>query len=413
MTTPIITSSVKIDLSGGTGGASSQSVYTAPNGVVATSTASTYSNGNLYYMAYMFNGTYTASSTDYWLTNSNGNQTLTFDFTSGGIASGKEINQISVYPYTRSDASSNYSIDTSPDGTTWTEIVPLVTNSTSTPVGTERAHSNLSITGGYVRFNLTQNGSWGVTLNEIEFFEDTASGGASGGGNDDSVEIYGFTPVYAQDFGGVEGAAASSGPGTVDLTMSTLSYSTLANGDRLATGTAVYNNSSTTTTTAEITDDFYVEIVIAPDGTWNGNNNYIMIGASTNPASYGYGNSGANGYFMYTMYNNAVYSGNSGTWLPSGTSIGKTAVAGDVVQIGWNATTRRLYYGMNGQNSPATNIYYETIAGTGGIYLGFGSGTSGNTGGIELGFVDPANHQYRSSFETNTGDTFANNGVVP
>lgn len=228
-------------------------------------------------------------------------------------------------------------------------------------------------------------------------------------GANDSYKILAIEPVYMQDFGG----ELSSGPGTVDVTISGWTYSTLANGDRLATGTAVYNNSATSSASAEITEDFYIEIEIAPDGTWNGSNNYLMVGANTDPSTMGYGDSGANGYFMYTMYNNAVYSGNAGTWLPSGSSIGKTGTAGDIIQIGWNATTRRLYYGMNGQNSPATNIYYETIAGTGGIYLGFGSGTSGNTTNVELGFVDPANLQYRDSFEANTGDTFANNGVVP
>ena len=157
----------KIDLSGGTGGGAGQYVYTAPNGITATSSAPTYSSGSNYIMSYLFNDTPDGSATtQYWLTNSAGNQTLVFDFDAYTIDG--SIAQISVYPMTRTDASSSYSIDVSDDGTTWTEVVPFVANGTLA-YGTERKHENLSITQRYVRFNLTRNGSWGVTLNEIEF----------------------------------------------------------------------------------------------------------------------------------------------------------------------------------------------------------------------------------------------------
>lgn len=159
----------KIDLSGGTGGTSGQTTYTAPNGVIVTSSAPVYNNSNYYYMGYLFNNTITQNNsqpTTYWLTSSSGNQTLTFDFQK---LLPLNISQINVYPRARDDASSNYRILVSDDGTNWTEVVSWVTTSTSTPYGTKFTH-NVDITQRYVRFELTQNGSWGVCLSEIEFY---------------------------------------------------------------------------------------------------------------------------------------------------------------------------------------------------------------------------------------------------
>jgi hypothetical protein len=160
----------KINLSGGTGGTSGQTTYTAPNGVIVTSSAPVYNSSNYYYMSYLFNNTITTAQTQYtsyWLTNSSGNQTLTFDFQKLLPLS---IVQINVYPRSRDDASSNYRILVSNDGTVWIEIVPWVTTSTSTPYGTKFTHS-VNITQRYVRFELTQNGSYGVCLSEIEFYK--------------------------------------------------------------------------------------------------------------------------------------------------------------------------------------------------------------------------------------------------
>ena len=158
----------KIDLSNGVGGKSGEKVYTAPNGVIVTSSAPVYTSSNVYYMEYLFNETYSSGNADtYWLTNSTGNQTLTFDFGSLGSII---INKIKVYPKTRTDASSNYRILVSNDNITYTEVVPWIINSTSDAYGTVREH-NVSINQRYIRFELTKNGSWGVTLNEIEFFQ--------------------------------------------------------------------------------------------------------------------------------------------------------------------------------------------------------------------------------------------------
>lgn len=157
----------KIDFSGPS--VARSTTYIADNGIVVTSSAATYPNATNYYIEYLFNGdNSTTSGTTYWLTSSSGNQTLTFDLTNSDISL---VQNILVYPRARDDASSNYSITTSSDGSTYTEVVPLVVNSTSSPnYGVAREHLDLGITDPYIRFNLTQNNSYGVILHEIEFY---------------------------------------------------------------------------------------------------------------------------------------------------------------------------------------------------------------------------------------------------
>lgn len=157
----------KIDFSGPS--VARSTTYIADNGIVVTSSAPTYNNSNNYYLEYLFNGdNSTQSGTTYWLTSSSGNQTLTFDLTNSDISL---VQNILVYPRARNDASSNYSITTSSDGSNYTEVVPLVVNSTSSPnYGVAREHLDLEITDPYIRFNLTRNNSYGVILHEIEFY---------------------------------------------------------------------------------------------------------------------------------------------------------------------------------------------------------------------------------------------------
>lgn len=156
----------KVDLSGGTGGTSGQTVYTAPNGVVVTSSAPVYSNSNYYYMEYMFNNSISSSYNVHSHFLSSGATTLTFDFGEGHAG----ITDMMVYPRARDDGSSNYRIEVSDDNATWTEVVPWVTTThdDSTPYGTEHRYT-LNTTARYIRMELTQNGSWGSCLDEIQF----------------------------------------------------------------------------------------------------------------------------------------------------------------------------------------------------------------------------------------------------
>ena len=74
----LATSPAPLPLGGGSGGRSGQSVYTSPNGVVVTSSHPTYSNRNLYYMEYLFNGTHSGTHTDYWLVGATQQASLEF-----------------------------------------------------------------------------------------------------------------------------------------------------------------------------------------------------------------------------------------------------------------------------------------------------------------------------------------------
>ncbi|GAA0376598.1 discoidin domain-containing protein [Caldalkalibacillus horti] len=156
------------------GNSDRSSVYIAANGVVVTSSANTYSSGSNYYLAYLFNRSYGTSNTQYWMTGSSGNQSLTFDLRS---VSGFHTKKIRIYPYSRTNASSNYRIDVSRDGHEWEQITGWINNHHSTnnsnyiPSGQYREHdvdSYLDIR--FIRLTLTRNGSYGVALNEIELY---------------------------------------------------------------------------------------------------------------------------------------------------------------------------------------------------------------------------------------------------
>ncbi len=167
----------KLDLSGGTGGKGGQKVYTAPNGVIVTSSAPVYGSGSAYHMSYLFDNSihdssvsypYYGDTTKYWLTSSSGNQTLIFDFSSLELSE-RLIRRIDVYPKIRTDASSNYRIFISDDGENWEEVVPWIKNNTSLAWGTVKSHE-VNINTPFIKFELTQNGDWGVGLDEIEFY---------------------------------------------------------------------------------------------------------------------------------------------------------------------------------------------------------------------------------------------------
>jgi len=156
-------------LSGGTGGLGGSYVYTAPDGTVVTSSAPVYSNPPYYYMSYLFNQSYTGS--EYWLTNSSGTRTLSFDFPSS-----LDEGFIRVYPWTRTDAWSAYQIEVSSNGVDYTNITDGFTHGSIGSSG-DKFDYNVGQSYADVRFTLTRQGGWGVTLNEIEFYEPVESGG--------------------------------------------------------------------------------------------------------------------------------------------------------------------------------------------------------------------------------------------
>jgi hypothetical protein len=178
---PSVINAVLMDLSSGTGGGVQGYEWTVTrtgypeDGLVITASTNSFNSATAYRIEYLFDGSNNSQvTTTYWLTNSAGDQTLVFDFSS---TTAVRLDKMVVYPRTRNDSSSNWTMQYSPDNSTWYDLsdedgVISETSSTSTPLGTAYTHIfsppvNVR-TYPYVRFSLTQNGSYGVLLNEIE-----------------------------------------------------------------------------------------------------------------------------------------------------------------------------------------------------------------------------------------------------
>jgi hypothetical protein len=162
---------VFIPLSGGTGGGSGASSYTAPNGTVVTVSDAVYSSSN-YAIGYLFNGIKVDAANAYYLGGGaeSGNITLNFTNTNIGV-----LSEVKVWPYCRSDSFSNItSIQTSSNGTSWTTLYGNQgLNSSNTPNGTSYTYSLNNTTDKYLRFNLFRTGMWGLSMNEIEIYGTT------------------------------------------------------------------------------------------------------------------------------------------------------------------------------------------------------------------------------------------------
>ncbi|GAA0381409.1 LamG-like jellyroll fold domain-containing protein [Bacillus horti] len=161
-----------LDLRGGNFDRST--VYTAVNGVVVTSSDPTYVNSTYYYLAYLFNRSYGTTASQYWMTTT-GNSTRTLTFNLSTVMDEFYLTRLRIFPYSRSDTSSNYRISVSENGVNWTSITGWVmnhhtpSNANYIPPGISREHDiNVPFQVRFIRFELTRQGTWGATLNEIE-----------------------------------------------------------------------------------------------------------------------------------------------------------------------------------------------------------------------------------------------------
>jgi len=181
-----------VDMTSSNSSSAGQTVYTADNGVVVTSSAGSYNNSSNYYMKYMFDGDTTSTAgTTYWLTSSSGTQTLTFNFTGSSIS---YIDKFRIYPKARTDSFSDIgAIETSSDGSTWTQVYGDQNLSSSIAFGTYYDYS-LTTTDQYVRITLQQSGSWGVCLHEVEIYSATSVPAAGLFTSQDPFTIAGRTP---------------------------------------------------------------------------------------------------------------------------------------------------------------------------------------------------------------------------
>jgi len=165
----------KLDLSGGSGGISGQNVYTAPDGTTAVSSASTYENGNFYYLQNLFDGSDPAILSScshgsvhncYWMTSSSGQQTLTITF-----AQSRFITKIRVRSVTDSNRRSNYRAETSSsaDATSWIDRSGGFVNTAGWNLG---EHGDVTVMDNVkvVKLTLSQEDKYGVCLEEVEFF---------------------------------------------------------------------------------------------------------------------------------------------------------------------------------------------------------------------------------------------------
>jgi len=164
-----------LDLSGGTGGTSGSTVYTASGGAVVTSPYGTYNSGSNYWMEYLFDGaTNTGSTTDYWLTSGGtSGDYLEVDLSSHTVSGTPiaYIEKIIIYPYSRSDSFTNItSVDISNDGTTWTNVSgDLGMTSTTHPLGaSEQVDINSAAT--YIRLQMSRTGNWGYSMHELQIY---------------------------------------------------------------------------------------------------------------------------------------------------------------------------------------------------------------------------------------------------
>lgn len=132
-------------------------------GIKITSSAPTY--GSSYALHPVVSG---KTEGTYWLTTSTGQQTLTFDFTDFG---GVELEGIAIAPYTRSDTRSNYKIsyEVVTEQGVWIDYHTDWVNTAGYKSG-EYIRHNIRADVSRIQITLQQVGSWGVTLNDIQFF---------------------------------------------------------------------------------------------------------------------------------------------------------------------------------------------------------------------------------------------------
>jgi hypothetical protein len=156
-------------LSGGVGGKTGECKYQAPNGTIVSSTAPVYNNTTYYYMSYLFNGDTAGTSHDsYWLTSSQGPQQLDFEFPKSIYIDHIRVCATAYVSNASTDRRSNYSICVWDEKSgRWVDVTDLV-DTKGDPLGWTRSHS-VKRYAGKIKFHLTCEAKYGVTLKEIDF----------------------------------------------------------------------------------------------------------------------------------------------------------------------------------------------------------------------------------------------------
>lgn len=176
------------------------------------------------------------------------------------------------------------------------------------------------------------------------------------------------------------------------ITIGTLYTATpQGNGDYIITGTGVINSSSSPQRSDIFTVEMnpYIEVKYGADGVWSGGA-YAMLGFINGTA--GHGSTTGLGAMIY--YNGNMYPGAIASGLGSHAN-------GDILQFGFDMTTRTAYVSKN----DSATVYTQVVTGTEAISFQLGSGSSSGTAMDFLAYGKD-NVNYLDSFIAKTGVNF-------
>jgi hypothetical protein len=160
----------KMTLGGGSGGESGKRVYVPPvPGMQVVSSAPVWSDSNYHYMGYLFQGSsLSPDHTEYWLTKSDGPQTLSFSFTAPiNLA----LIRVSAKAYESGlDRRSRYQIHVTTGLRGEREVTEGMVNTANDVFGTFRNHEVHEEGVTQIVFHLTRELNYGVCLKKIELW---------------------------------------------------------------------------------------------------------------------------------------------------------------------------------------------------------------------------------------------------
>jgi hypothetical protein len=163
-----------IDLSGGTGGRGTETVYTTPNGVVVTSTIGAYNSSPNYWMEHMFDNTIQTANNQndrMWLVGPVVEASLTFDFS---LYTGyKGLKRIELFPKTRDDGRFKYIIEVSIDNIEWVQITEEFRSDHVLGYGNSVIHDvDIPETTKFFRISMKREQTY-ISVDEIRIFEES------------------------------------------------------------------------------------------------------------------------------------------------------------------------------------------------------------------------------------------------
>jgi hypothetical protein len=161
--------SVKMKLGGGSGGTSGAHIYTPPiAGVSVVSSAPVYTNGRYYWLPALFQGDpVSVDHNDYWLTDSSGNQTMTFLFENPATIA---LVRVCATTYKDTNRRSNYQITVTMCNGEVRNVTGGFVDTAKDTFGLYHVHCIRELGVIEIMFELTQEASCGVCLKKVEIW---------------------------------------------------------------------------------------------------------------------------------------------------------------------------------------------------------------------------------------------------